>query len=340
MALPTGTAGVFAPVNIAGLLFAKTDTRTPLFNMIGGMQTGSREFLTGAEYELGSASQPAISETASLTAPTPTFTERTNAKNVTQIFERSVAVTYRKSSDVDTLTGLNLAGQSNNVPSEFDFQLANRLAEIRNDMEYTILNGVYNLAATADEADKTRGLNAAITTNVLDAQGEELNPDLLIKVARMLATYSPYGADGVVGILNAEQVVQLNKIILNEGQRVSMASAGTDGMIEYRTPFGVLRFMSGGHRYQPNGVLTFARLNLCSNVLQPVPGKGNFFYEPLAKTGAAEKGYVYGQWGFNHGNEYLHAKIVNLATTTTASPKAPAVVLINDASAPVYTSAI
>jgi hypothetical protein len=333
MALPSGVAGVFDPVNVAGVLFNKTDVRTPLFNMLGGVTVGSREFLTGSEFSIGSASQPAISETASLTAPTPTFTERTQAKNVTQMFHRAVSVTYRKMSDQRSLTGLNLEGLSNNVPSETSFQIANRLAEIRNDIEYTILNGVYSLATTPDMVDKTRGLNAAITSGVVTAGGDELVPDMLIDVAKYLSINSPYGVQGVVGILNPEQIVQLNKIILNQGQRASMDDNTVAGsnLLSYLTPFGTLKFLEGGHRYQPNGTATFANLGLCHNVLNDVPGKGNFFYEPLAKTGAGEAGQIFGQWGLDSGHEWMHAKITGLATTTTPFT-APQMYVVNEVS--------
>jgi hypothetical protein len=336
MALPTGTQGVFAPVNIAGVLFSKTDTTTPLFNMLGGVAIGSREFLVGSEYEIGSASQPAITEDASLTAPTPSFDSPTQVKNVTQMFHRSVAASYRKLSNTDALTGLNLAGQSNNVPSPLAFSIQNRTAEVRNDMEYTIINGTYNLATTSAQADKTRGLNATITTNIVAAGGEELSPDMLIAVARALAPYG--GLAGIVGVLNAEQIVQLNKIITNEGQRASMAEAGSN-LLTYLTPFGRLQFLEGGHRYQANGTAGFYRLPICRNVLQPVPGKGNFFYEALSKTGAGETGQIFGQWGLDHGHEFRHAKITGLAETTTATT-APKVFLTNDADSPVYTSAV
>jgi hypothetical protein len=338
MALPTGTAGVFAPVNVAGILLSKTDIRTPLFNMLGGVSHGAREFLTGSEYALGSASQPGISETVSATAPTPSYTTRTQAKNVTQIFQRAVAVTYRKMSDTNTLTGLNLAGESNNVPSEKAFQIAGRVSEIRNDMEYTIINGVHSLATTADTIDQTRGLLGAITTSAVAAADAELSPDMLIHVARDIAALSPYGLAGVVGVLNAEQIVQLNKIILNEGQRASMADAGSN-LTTYLTPFGRLNFLEGGHRYMPNGSAVFANLGVCRNVFQPVPEKGNFFYEALSKTGAAETGQIYGQWGFDHGHEWIHAKITGLKQTTAAMT-APKVFIDNPSSTPVYVADI
>jgi hypothetical protein len=338
MALPSGTAGVFDPLNVTGVLLNKTDIRTPLFNMLGGVSVGAREFLTGSEYELGSASQPAISEDVSLTAPTPTFTERTQAKNVTQMFHRSVAITYRKESNGQALSGLNNEGLANNVPSEKAFQIANRVAEIRNDIEYTIINGAYSLATTSATVDKTRGLLEAISTNTTAAGNAELSPAMLIAVARQIALTSPYGLSGVVGILNAEQIVQLNKIILNEGQRSSMADAGSN-LLTYLTPFGRLNFLEGGHRHMPNGSAVFANLGVCRNVLQPVPGKGNFFYEELAKTGAAETGQIFGQWGFDHSHEWVHAKITGLKTTTAASTGLP-VEITNPSNRPVYVADI
>jgi hypothetical protein len=45
-----------------------------------------------------------------------------------------------------------------------------------------------------------------------------------------------------------------------------------------------------------------------------IPGKGHFFAEPLAKTGASEKVQVYGEIGLRYGNERKHGKIVEAAT--------------------------
>ncbi len=50
----------------------------------------------------------------------------------------------------------------------------------------------------------------------------------------------------------------------------------------------------------------------------PVPGKGNFFLESLAKTGAADKYQIYGQCGLDYGAEWYHGKITELDTSFTA----------------------
>jgi hypothetical protein len=44
-----------------------------------------------------------------------------------------------------------------------------------------------------------------------------------------------------------------------------------------------------------------------------IPGKGHFFVEPLAQSGASYKFQVYGEIGLEYGPEQFHAKITNLA---------------------------
>ena len=47
-------------------------------------------------------------------------------------------------------------------------------------------------------------------------------------------------------------------------------------------------------------------------VFQPVPGKGNFFEEELAKNGASDRIQIYGQIGLAHAPAFLHGAITGL----------------------------
>jgi hypothetical protein len=49
-------------------------------------------------------------------------------------------------------------------------------------------------------------------------------------------------------------------------------------------------------------------------VALPVPGKGILFYEDLAKTGASERGQLFGQMGWDNGPQVFHGKLTGLAT--------------------------
>ena len=70
-------------------------------------------------------------------------------------------------------------------------------------------------------------------------------------------------------------------------------------------------------------------LDVIAPVYQPVPGKGNFFLEPLAKTGAGEKYQLFGQLGLDHGPEWYHGKFTGIATTFTAPTYSRSVYVAN-----------
>ena len=68
----------------------------------------------------------------------------------------------------------------------------------------------------------------------------------------------------------------------------------------------------------PEGTALIVNPSVCGPVEQPVPGKGNFFRELLAKTGAGENHQIFGQIGLDHGPEWFHGKITGLSTEFVA----------------------
>jgi hypothetical protein len=76
------------------------------------------------------------------------------------------------------------------------------------------------------------------------------------------------------------------------------------------TDFGILNVMTD--RLMPASQLAVVSLEQCRPVYTEIPGKGHFFAEPLAKTGAKDRVQLYGEVGLAYGNERAHAKIVNL----------------------------
>ena len=62
-------------------------------------------------------------------------------------------------------------------------------------------------------------------------------------------------------------------------------------------------------RFVPADTLIVASLEDLSPVFLDIPGKGHFFAEPLAKTGASDKVQIYGEIGLNYGNEKKHGKL-------------------------------
>jgi hypothetical protein len=76
------------------------------------------------------------------------------------------------------------------------------------------------------------------------------------------------------------------------------------------TDFGRVNVML--NRYMPKDTLLVASLEQCAPVFLEVPGKGHFFAEPLAKTGASDDVQLYGEVGLQYGNQAAHSKVAGV----------------------------
>jgi len=76
------------------------------------------------------------------------------------------------------------------------------------------------------------------------------------------------------------------------------------------TDFGVLNVMLD--RQMPQGTLVVASLEQLAPVFLEMPGKGHFFAEELAKTGATDRTQLYGEVGLAYGSEKAHGKLTGL----------------------------
>ena len=304
----------FAVPNFSGLLFRKGQASTPFSTMIGAkpLTTNHVEFVTGQYYNTESGEQPEISEVASLTAPTPEVTTRSQLTNVTQIFHKSVSVSYAKQSNMGTLQGVNVSGQQPNPNDELAFQVARRMDKIAQDIEYTFLNGKYQKATTDSEANMSRGLLTAITSNVLDMNGKPLSYWL---VAEGLKCIHDQGAptDSIVLGVDATTLLQLNldaqenkMTIVPNGREINGLKIQT-----VVTPLGIVAVALLDSL--PKGTAALFNPAIMAPVYQPVPGKGNFFLELLSKTGAGETHQIFGQVGLDHGPEWMSAKFTNIS---------------------------
>ena len=337
--MPIATS--FGVLNYSGMLFNKGNTRTPLSAIIGARPklTNHVEFVTGQEYEGGGAgSQPAITETASLTAPEPTVVTREQKTNVAQIFHESVGVSYAKESNMGTLSGVNIANQEANPINELDFQVAAKMQKVNRDIEYTFINGVFAKATSDAQANKTRGLVTAITTNTKAMASKPLGLwDIADMVKKIYGANAP--TDGLCLWCDATTLFQINADAVQNGLTVVPAAREINGIAlsSVVTPIGVVYLYLG--ECLPAGTALLLNLDVISPVFQPVPGKGNFFLEPLAKTGAGEKYQLFGQIGLDHGPEWYHGKFTGIAQTFTAPTYSRSVVIANDTKNPVVTKA-
>ena len=88
----------------------------------------------------------------------------------------------------------------------------------------------------------------------------------------------------------------------------TVGGVGVDSIV---TDFGTLNIMLS--RFMPQDAIAAVALSECRPVYLEVPGKGHFFAEPLAKTGASDEVQLYGEVGLAYGNERDHGLITGLA---------------------------
>ena len=323
----------FATLNYSGMLFNRGNTRTPLSSIIGsrGKQTNHVEFVTGQEYVGGgNGTQPSISEAASLAAPDATVVTRSQSTNVTQIFQESVGISYAKESNMGTLSGINIASQQTNPLSELDFQVAAKMQKIARDIEFTFINGVYNKATSDAEINQTRGLVSAVTSNVKAMNNKALGLwDVADVMKKVYEGNAP--TQDLVLWCDATTLFQINADAVNNGLTVIPAAREVNGikLSSVITPLGTVYLYLG--ECLPAGTALLLNLNAIAPVQQPIPGKGNFFLEPLAKTGAGQKYQIFGQIGLDHGPEWFHGKFTGISTSFTAPTYSRSVYVANAA---------
>lgn len=310
--MANGPVTSFAVPNYSGMLYTKSNTNTPFLNMIGATRyTNHVEFAISQEYELETPGQPAISETASLTAPSPTHATRAPHSNVTQIFHRAVEVSYAKMSNMGTMSGINVAGQQPNPKDELDFQIAVQMQNIANSIEYTFLNGAYQKATGDNVANKTRGILTAIGTNAIEGEEGALTKAMLRSLFKSI--YDNGGrVNGSIILVNSFQKGAISDLYANGMSTPASRTVAGINVTDIVTDFGNIGVALAPS--MPQDTLLIFNPEVCHAIEQPTPGKGNFFYEELAKTGAGERGQIFGQIGLDYGPEWMHGKITGLAT--------------------------
>lgn len=308
----TSVAMSFACPNYSGALYTKSNIETPFLNAIGApLYTKSAEFATSQDYALEAPSQPAISEADSVKGVDATFITRSQKTNVTQIFQEAVCVSYAKQSNMGTLSGINIAGQSPDPIDELQFQKAAKMRKIANSIEYTFINGVYNKATADNEVNKTRGILAAIETNAITETNKVAASIMRSSINTLMKKMYDSGVspDGNTFFVNSAIAAAITEAFTGTNSLypngATTAGAAIRGLM---TDFGTVNIILA--RTVPQNVLLCAKTAACHPVEQITPGKGNFFYEDKPTKGAAYEGMIFGQIGLDYGVEYLHGKLV------------------------------
>lgn len=317
MANVNSAATVWNCPNYTGELYLVGGGRTPFLNMIGGLESETVRYVSGFEFSLGqpfsleAASQPSISESASLSAPAATTYVRGQETNTVQIYQSQISVSYAKQSvtgqvKADAVTGM-VAMDVQPVANELDFQIQAHLRQIALDVEHTFFNGTYQKASDASTAARTRGMISACSTNVVDAENASLSKSL---VDELMRTMADNGAEFNQPVIFANAAVK-QKLSEIYGFAPQDRAVGGVNVSVLETDFAQVGIVWASQ--VPASTMLVADVDCCHPVYLPVPGKGVMFYEELSRVGASETGQLYAQIGLDYGPESYHGKIVNIA---------------------------
>ena len=317
MANVSGLATTCNLPNYAGELFTADCEKTPFLSMIGGLtggkQTSDFEFATAVLIDHPDAAQPQITEQASATAPTASAIVRSQESNVVQIHQEVIDITYHRLSNKGRMSGLNTAGQVNDVQDEKAFQIKHRLTKIARDVEFSFLQGKYQKSTSVSVANKTRGmLELTSTVSTVDAANGPLTINMLKGLFLEMANNGAY-FDNMVLFAGAKQKQKITDLYEKQlgYHQGAKRNVGGINITEIETDFCKMGVV--WDRFMPEDSILIADMAHIAPVFQEVPGKGILFEEPLAKTGASERIQIYGQIGLAHGASFLHGSITNLA---------------------------
>jgi len=314
-------ATTFELPNFVGELFSLIPAQTPLLSMSGGLTGGksvtSKEFTWQVEDNVAATVNAAAVEGGD---PTPTAILRQEVKNVVEIHQEGVSISYTKQAAVGQLGagGAGTGAQYSIVPapilgnqpvtSEVSHQLALKINQIARDVELSFLSGVYAYPVDNATVRATRGVLTAIDThNVTFAT------DIRTSLNTMLA--GMYEDETTVAPLiqpvlfmngttkTALSLEYTNNLGLADRSR-TIGGVNVETIVTDFGTFGVVL-----DRYMPTDEIALLDMSVIKPCFLAIPGKGHFFTEPLAKTGAYDIFQIYGEIGLEYGPEQFHGKI-------------------------------
>lgn len=309
-------ATTFDLPNFVGELYSRTPTETPALTMMGGLTSGGREangkVFTWQEYSLTTAAQPEIVEGA---APTSSHRVRSEGSNVVQIFQYAVDLSYTKLGATGQLGSPSAAASpilgTQPVQDEMGFQTMTQLQQAALDVEFTIHQGTFQNPTDNVTGRKSRGMGAVITTggNSVAAAAAAFASSQLDEMVRNLWTA---GAPMIEPVLFSD-IYQKQQVSKTYGYAPESRNVGGVNIQVIETDVSRLGIVLS--RYVPNDEIRLYEMSVMAPRFLPIPGRGYFFPEPLAKTKASDEAQLYGEFGLEHGPEEWHASIDGLATS-------------------------
>ncbi|WP_435298532.1 SU10 major capsid protein [Timonella sp. A28] len=321
MAGITGLGTTYNLPNFVGELFAASPEDTPFLSSIGGLTGGESVGSTSFEwqgYDLRDADDTR-QRLEGADAGAGDSRVRYNDSNVLEIHQEATAVSYTKQGATQQRGAGSTSVQigSTVIPAdELAWQVDQQIKQIARDVEKTFITGVYARPNDNTAPRKTRGLLAAVTTNVATTTETAATLTEGTVIDLMQDIWESGGiqeGETRTIIVNAALKRALTRIFIKDAKYAEATrNVGGVNLQTIETDFGKVNIML--NRYMPVTKLAVVSLEECKPAFLEIPGKGHFFAEPLAKTGASDKVQIYGEIGLNYGNQLKHG-VLTVAPT-------------------------
>lgn len=327
-----GQAGTWNLPNFPGELFFLSPRDTPLLTLIGGLTGGRSVATTQFTWQDTLHRAPADQVIAEGADATFSSQKRSERKNVVQIFQYGVEVTYSKQA-ATALIGTSLAGSPTDVAGvtaaawlgdqpvvdEMSFQTRVKIEQAGLDCEWTFLNNTF-ANPNDGSARQTQGIIGAITTVANDATGlvtvgtgagmagvvNDLVQDVYVNGGRLM--------DPIV-MANPIEKRYISQDFQQNNGNIAPRSYNRFGVnaTDIETDFAIVSVMT--NRHLAAGTTLLLDASVLRPVFMPIPGKGHFFLEPLSKAGSYDRNQLYGEIGLEYGPEGWHGKATNVGVS-------------------------
>lgn len=321
-AIPAGGAagwGTYNLPNFVGELFRLSPIDTPLLSMIGGLTGGKRKNAPLWSWQDTLHRAPAVQSNVDGDDATFGSQKRNERTNVTMIHQYGVELDYVKQSAVGLLgtagsspvtDAANILGNQP-VSNEMSWQLQIKLEQCALDVEKVFLDGTfaYPNDGTARQTQGIRGAIAAATsTDYTLITGTLATRAVINDIAKKLWDDGAKMRNTVIMInsLAKQEIGDSYGDTTNWNVQPRSYNVFGVNVTDLETEFG--RFPVVLNRHTNVDEVLFLDLAYLAPCFMPHPSKGNFFLEPLAKSGSYDRMQLYGEVGLEYGPANWHGK--------------------------------
>jgi hypothetical protein len=229
----------------------------------------------------------------------------------TNVTNKGTAVSATSATDTITSTAHGFSNADTVVFTDLGTLAANVVEPNRVYYVVSTATNTFKVAATAGGSAITLGTATGIT--VTKTWSTALTVDHLGAFAQSIWDNGGLRDSNRAFLVNSYQKRALTTAFATAYGQAAGAISGRVGgvtVMVVETDFGPFSVIL--HDMVPQDTIIAASLDELRTVFLEIPGKGHFFVEPLAKTGASEKVQVYGEVGLKYGAERHHGVLRGL----------------------------